>query len=218
MLGALTALGVGVAHVRRVDLPTSVTEVTITAAGDRRFSGFFPGAAEAYEVTPSELEGLVGYEFVHVTSLPGLPRQLAAIVAHARSVSCDFSDDEPPEPCAGLDLAVVSVGEDVSDDEAAAAASDLVVRGAALGLALRGAAGSLTFDGERMVRVAALHVDAVDTCGAGDAYIACLLAERHAGVDLEAAMRRATRTAAKACGHTGAYPLEWLTSRPSSPG
>jgi len=211
VLATLVALGVGVVHVRRLASPTSVTEVTLSAAGDRWFSAFSPGASEVYEVPDDDLVSLGDYSFVHVTSLPRLPEQLVAIMAHAGSVSCDFSDDEPPEPCAGLALAVVSVDEGVSDLAATAAARRLVAGGAALGLVLRGAAGSLAAEGERLERAAAAPIAAVDTCGAGDTYIAYLLAERRAGTDLRQAMRRAAAAAARTCGHLGAWPQEWAT-------
>jgi fructoselysine 6-kinase len=212
MVRTLSALGVGVAHLRRLTVPTSVTEVTLGAAGDRIFSAFAPGAAEAYRPTDEEVAGLAAYAFVHVTALPDLPGQLAAIVAHAGSVSCDFSDDEPPEPCTGLALAVVSVAEEASDDAAVGVARRLVAAGAALGLVLRGAVGSVGVEGRRIVQVAAPSVKAVDTCGAGDTFIAYLLAERHGDADVETAMCRATEAAARTCGHLGAWPQEWLTT------
>ena len=50
--------------------------------------------------------------------------------------------------------------------------------------------------GEKPLHTPAIHVDPVDTTGAGDTFIGTCVAERHGGKSLETAMERASATAA----------------------
>ena len=52
----------------------------------------------------------------------------------------------------------------------------------------------------------ALKVTPVDTVGAGDTFVGYLAAGLDAGLDLEAAMRRAAKAASLACLKPGAQP------------
>ena len=62
----------------------------------------------------------------------------------------------------------------------------------------RGAAGSEAAQGSRRWRVAARPVEAIDTTGAGDAFVAAFLAARLSGADIQAALERAAAAGAAA--------------------
>jgi ribokinase len=66
-----------------------------------------------------------------------------------------------------------------------------------------GAAGSLLACGERRWRAAAAPARAIDTTGAGDVFLATLLDAAMAGLDEDAALRRASLVAARATEHLG---------------
>jgi sugar/nucleoside kinase (ribokinase family) len=70
----------------------------------------------------------------------------------------------------------------------------------------RGAAGSEAAEGSRRWRVAARHVEAIDTTGAGDAFVAAFLAARLKGADVEAALERAAAAGAGASTTVGGRP------------
>jgi ribokinase len=69
-----------------------------------------------------------------------------------------------------------------------------------------GPEGALATSGDEIIRVPALPVTAVDTTGAGDAFIGTLVAALAEGLDLAAAMRRSCAGAALACTKPGAMP------------
>ena len=69
-----------------------------------------------------------------------------------------------------------------------------------------GDAGALARTGDRVVRVAAVPAQAVDVTGAGDAFVAGLLAALVGGADLEAALESASHLAARAVTLVGARP------------
>lgn len=62
-----------------------------------------------------------------------------------------------------------------------------------------GERGCFAIDGEERLSMAAVPVDAVDTVGAGDAFVAGYLAERLSGASLTDRLRLAVRTGAFAC-------------------
>ncbi len=70
----------------------------------------------------------------------------------------------------------------------------------------RGAAGCEAAAGARRWWVAAPKVDAIDTTGAGDAFVAAFLADRLAGADIEAALARGAAAGALASTVVGGRP------------
>ena len=70
----------------------------------------------------------------------------------------------------------------------------------------RGAAGCEAAAGAVRWRAAAPKVEAIDTTGAGDAFVAAFLAVRFAGADIQAALERAGAAGAEACTIVGGPP------------
>ena len=70
----------------------------------------------------------------------------------------------------------------------------------------RGAAGCEAAEGGRRWRVAAPSVEAIDTTGAGDAFVAAFLAARLGGADVQAALQRAVAAGAAASMFVGGRP------------
>jgi sugar/nucleoside kinase (ribokinase family) len=70
----------------------------------------------------------------------------------------------------------------------------------------RGAAGAEAAEGARRWRVNAPEVEAVDTTGAGDAFVAAFLAARLSGADIQAALERAAAAGAAASTIIGGRP------------
>jgi sugar/nucleoside kinase (ribokinase family) len=62
----------------------------------------------------------------------------------------------------------------------------------------RGAAGAEAAEGARRWRAAAPKVDAIDTTGAGDAFVAAFLSQRLSGADIQPALERAAAAGAAA--------------------
>ena len=72
----------------------------------------------------------------------------------------------------------------------------------------RGAAGCEAAAGARRWRIAAPKVEAIDTTGAGDAFVAAFLAARISGADIEAALERAVKAGAVASTIVGGRPRQ----------
>ena len=70
----------------------------------------------------------------------------------------------------------------------------------------RGAAGCEAAAGAMRWRAAAPKVEAIDTTGAGDAFVAAFLAARLAGADIQAALERAAAAGAAASTIVGGRP------------
>jgi ribokinase len=98
-----------------------------------------------------------------------------------------------------------------SEDEIAAAAQNLVKLGAETVIVTLGARGSLLATREASRRIAPVKVRAVDTTGAGDAFIGSFARYLAGGLALEAALAEATRYSALSVTRHGAqksYPTE----------
>ncbi len=70
----------------------------------------------------------------------------------------------------------------------------------------RGAAGCEAFEGEKRWRIAAPPAKAIDSTGAGDAFVAAFLAARLKGEDMEASLRRAVAAGSAATQFVGGRP------------
>jgi sugar/nucleoside kinase (ribokinase family) len=70
----------------------------------------------------------------------------------------------------------------------------------------RGAAGAEAIEGARRWRVSAPKIEAIDTIGAGDAFVAGFLAARIDGAEIDAALTRAVAAGAEASVRVGGRP------------
>jgi ribokinase len=95
--------------------------------------------------------------------------------------------------------------------DAAAFAQDLARRHDLTCVVTLGAAGALAVGPDFAVRVPVLPIEAIDTTGAGDAFVGVLAASLDLGHDLGGALRRASVAAGLACTRLGAQ-----TSQPTA--
>jgi sugar/nucleoside kinase (ribokinase family) len=73
----------------------------------------------------------------------------------------------------------------------------------------RGAEGSEAAEGSRRWRIAARPVEAIDTTGAGDAFVAAFLAARLSSAGIESALERAVAAGTAASTRVGGRPERW---------
>jgi fructokinase len=211
--------------------------VALDARGERTF--FSPNARFSADklVAPRDVDrGLLARaRWLHVGTsahvLPAGQEALRAAVAAARELGVLVSFDpnvrlhlwDDPAPLRRLcaDVLPSCAVAKVSDDEAELctgerdperAAARLAELGVAIACVTLGRDGALVRRGEDVLRVPAEDVEAVDTTGAGDGFVAGLLAAiARAGppaaiprADLERAVRVANRVAARVVGRIGA--------------
>ncbi len=183
---------------------TATTDIATSPDGERHFQGEDFGACAAYQPDDAAYERLTGFDHVHIGWLNDggvLKRRLARA---GLSVSQDLSVNNQPENLTAdsLTIAFASAIPAAAEHLAASLQRD----GAALAVVTMGAAGSLAFDGHQWVRAAALAVDAIDTTGAGDSFIAGFLSSRLRGGDLPAALAAGAEQASTTCLHIGGFP------------
>jgi len=102
------------------------------------------------------------------------------------------------------ELAILTGMPVESEEEIAAAARSLIARGVETVIVTLGSRGSLLATPQGLRRIAPVKVQAVDSTGAGDAFIGSFARYYAAGLGLDAALDRATRYAADSVTKRGA--------------
>ncbi len=204
MRQALAAEGVETARLRVVPGLTAYCVIGHRGA-ERLFLANDLGVSR-FEPEAGDLDYAAGFDVAHVGQSSGLDPWLPAIAARTR-LSYDFSTRREPDHRARIAplcwLASFSLG-DLDDPAAAAVIGEARAAGAAWVLATRGSAGAELHGQAGRFTVAADHVAAVDTLGAGDTFIAHTLVGLLAGDSPGAALAAAARAAAGTCGYMGA--------------
>ncbi|MBK1865539.1 PfkB family carbohydrate kinase [Aestuariivirga sp. YIM B02566] len=201
---ALEAEDIDVSHLRRLDGPTAYCVIGHRNA-ERLFLSFDLGVS-MFAPDDDDLAFLETFSAVHVGQSSGLDAHLGAIAKRAL-LSYDFSirrEREHRRAIAPFCLLASVSGGDLSDDEVAAVSGELIDGGAQWVLVTRGRQGAmLAHDAERW-HVAAHPIEAVDTLGAGDTFIARTLYGLLAGEDPREILSSAARAAADTCRYFGA--------------
>ncbi|HSE73505.1 MAG TPA: PfkB family carbohydrate kinase [Dongiaceae bacterium] len=176
-------------------------------SGDRKFLLEDLGVGADYRPTEQRYGEIRGADWVHLgtNANPDLVRRLAA--DHA-PFSIDVSTRHLALPLTGVPLLFAS-----SPDGAAEPVELLIETlrraGARQVVVTCGARGAFFSDGGALLHVPATPVQVVDTCGAGDSFIASFLiafcCERR---DAGEALRKAAAAAAETCTHIGGFPQQ----------
>lgn len=147
-----------------------------------------------------------GAGWCHVTgTAPGaaIPSRLAAA---GRRVSVDLlgrpSGDQGD--LVGVEIAFTSC--DGPREEATALARRLLAAGAGIAVVMRGAEGSLALRDGECFETTAQDIEPVDTCGAGDSFIAAFVTAHIDGAPIPDALAAGTRAATRTCLHLGGFP------------
>ncbi|MDN3058173.1 MULTISPECIES: PfkB family carbohydrate kinase [Streptomyces] len=209
---ALRAEGVDTGGVRTSPGPNAWAEIGLVD-GDRVFQGASDGVSR-FRLTDAQIAGLAVHDIVHTAYSGSLIEQVPRIARHTR-VSFDFSHqrDAPwaPELVPHLYLAAFS-GTGLDDGQIRELLAQAAARGARWTLVTRGRDGAWLSDGATVWRQPAQPVEAVDTLGAGDAFIGTLLAALADGADPRPPLAAAAAAAAAACRAHGGFghgvPLE----------
>jgi fructokinase len=234
----LAELGVDTSSMRfDPEARTGLAFVSLLPGGERDFT-FYRHPSADMRLRPEELpeDLLAGARIFHFGSIsliaePARSATLAAAAA-ARSSGCLVSFDpnlRPPlwpslgaaraailEAMPLADLVKVSAeeAEFLAGEPVSAAAAQILAMGPRLACVTHGAEGSECFSTSRRVSAPGFRVDAVDSTGAGDGFVAGLLVwldENAASLDLAeeqlgAASRFANAVGALACTRKGAIP------------
>jgi ribokinase len=223
-LARLTASGVTMRATRDPDLPTGRCVVIVTPDGERTMLPD-PGANARLAVSDVATGSWRAGEHLHVSgySLLRDGSRAAVLAALERSreaglsVSVDASSEAPllalgPDRfldwLAPGDLVFANAAEAralTRRADAREALDDLAGRGL-VPVLKQGAGGAAAAQGDRRWSVAAVPATVRDSTGAGDAFAAGFLASWTREGDIEAALRLATRIAARAVSQQGGRP------------
>lgn len=217
-LSALTGAGVDVHAVRRIDGGTGVAVVKVSDDGENTIV-VLPGANA--QMTPEFVAASAGTirdaaAVVVQGELPAAATEAAVHTASGRviiNLAPVIAID--PEVLLRADPLVVNehegalvlaqFGKDAPSGHAGVVEALLACGFASVVMTL-GGAGALATDGGAVSAVPAPRVTAVDTTGAGDAFVGALAARLHAGDLLHDAVRFAVRVGSYAVEHAGAQP------------
>jgi sugar/nucleoside kinase (ribokinase family) len=187
----LEAAGVVCAGSRSGRTPVTVV---LPVGGERSFATFEPGS----RVDPSVVERLRPRAVVSSLDGPGLAPEGAAVYASVGQRTVE-RDDAPRSSGAGRVRAVVAnsveAGKLTGEPNAEAAALALAER-AETAVVTCGADGAVAAAAGEVVAVPAPRVEALDTTGAGDLFMAAYVWGDLAGLSLEERLRRAAVYAA----------------------
>lgn len=179
--GVAKEIGLDISHCRLEHGDNGCARVQLVD-GDRIFLTGNKGGISREKppvLTAIDEEYISGFDLVHTSVYSFLEPQLPVIRRAAKFVSMDFSnrmdDDYFRECCPYIDCAEISCG-----DQEEAAIRDTMGKIMAYGckqivIATRGAKGAFVQVGDRFYEQSPHLVEARDTMGAGDAFIACFL-------------------------------------------
>jgi ribokinase len=218
--GLLAESGVDLSHVGVSDLPTGLATVTVDASGENTIV-VVPGAnggmtAEAVEQTAAVLADAA--VVVLQGEIPASGIAAAARLAGGRVVLnlAPVIDLDPAvvrladplvvnEHEAALVLARLAPGDAVPADDVDLATA-LLAQGIPAVVITLGARGAVVADTDGTAAVPSARVEAVDTSGAGDAFVGALSASLAAGQTLLDGVRHAVRVGAFAVRSVGTQP------------
>ncbi|WP_406300483.1 PfkB family carbohydrate kinase (plasmid) [Embleya sp. NBC_00888] len=218
LASSLAAEEVECTRVRTVSGPTAYAVVRHDR-GERVFDHGDTGVS-MFRLDADDLKYLSEFDAVHTGDCSGLEDQLEEIAGAAAYVSFDFSD-RPPAYATPLlpfvDFATFSASG-ADDDQVERLVAWAHELGPATVLVTRGAEGAVLSDGSRRHSHRPPALDAVDTLGAGDAFIATALVEHLSGSGLERVLDAAAGHAARTCLTLGAFGHEVRDTLPPPPG
>jgi fructoselysine 6-kinase len=222
VLRALRDEGVEVARLRRLAGPTAYCVIGHRKE-ERVFLNFDLGVS-MFVPSGDDIAFLEGFDAVHVGQSSGLDAHLEAIAARAL-LSYDFStrrDAAHRRAIAPLCFLASISGGDLPPGAVGNIADELLEAGAKWALVTLGRRGALLRHRQDRHHVAAAPVDAIDTLGAGDTFIARTLYGLLAGEEPQALLEAAAIAAARTCEYCGAVghgaPIDIAASVERRPG
>ncbi len=187
-------------------------------AGERRFLLKLLGVGEDYFPNAERYAALLQADWVHLGTNSS-ERLVRRLVADGVTFSIDVSTRHFDLPLEGVPLVFASGPEDPSEP-----VEPLIARFKAAGarqvVITCGRRGSFHDDGGTLFQAGSVPVAVVDTCGAGDSFIATFLVSRFfETLSGEAALDRSAARAAETCTHLGGFPQpiqaipQWLLDK-----
>lgn len=217
VLSEITSAGLAAQDVERRPGDTGVTLVT-HERGDRQFLLELLGVGEMFWPSKAHYADLGSADWVHLGTNSN-PDLVVSLLADGIPFSIDISTRPDSVPLRGIPLLFVSAPDD-DPVKARSLARELLDAGARRVVVTCGAEGAVYCDEGGTEYVPATPTSVVDTCGAGDSFIAAFVAAlRCERLSAAACLHRASEAAAETCSHLGGFPQQgrpiptWLLDR-----
>jgi len=188
---------------------TGLTEISLDARGEKMILAEHLGVSQVFSPDPANVELVAGADWVHGSLSPRVEHLVRDFSAAGERVSYDFSVRPVTEGLDGLEVAFYS-WEGVPGPETDALLESALQGGAITAVAMCGRHGSRALSKEGLTIVSGNEIEAIDTCGAGDSFIASFVIARLQGASLEEAMNAGARAGEEMCRNLGA----WLDHQP----
>lgn len=203
---SLQAEGIELARLRVEDGPSAFATVHMDDNANNRKWGRCEKGVSMFRLDRADLDYLAGFDLVHTGETSRLDSQLPEIRERV-AISFDFSERDL-DYAAGvlpyLKVAAFSRGN-AGDEEVARVLEAAQAAGVELVTVTQGARGATVCHKGEVLFSPAVPVDAVDTLGAGDAFVSRLACRVLAGVSLADAASDAAQYSALICGTRGAF-------------
>ncbi len=203
---SLQAEGVELKHLRVKEGPNAFATVHMDDDGNNRKWGLCEKGVSMFQLDSADLDYLGGFDLAHTGETSQLDGQLP-VIRERVAISFDFSD-RSLDYAAGV-LPYVRVAafsrSNANDDEIARLLDAAVSAGVELITVTQGAKGATVCHRGNVLFAPAVPVDAVDTLGAGDAFVSRLACRVLTGVSLKEAASEGAQYAALICGTRGAF-------------
>ena len=204
---ALADKGVDVSHVQVLEGPTPTTHVSMEN-GNRVFTAYDTGVMEHYCLRQADYDFLSQHDLV-VSALWGkCEHALGRIRAMGKVVAFDCADlpFDPASQTALPNTDIAFFSDDKADDQRLReSVRQIAALGPSIVVAMRGAKGSLAYDGKNFYDLSAIDCRVVDTLGAGDSFIAGFLYAYMRKLPIEICMLLGSCNSAITIGYLGAW-------------
>jgi fructoselysine 6-kinase len=208
MLAAVEDAGLARADIEIGPGASAVTLLT-DDAGERRFLLESLGVGEDYVPNAERYEALLHADWVHLGTNSS-ERLVRRLVADGVPFSIDVSTRHFDLSLQGVPLVFAS-GPDDPAEPVAPLISRFKEAGAHQVVITCGKRGSFYDNGSEVFSAGSVPVAVVDTCGAGDSFIATFLLSRFVQDQSEqATLDRSAANAAETCSHLGGFPQQIL--------
>jgi fructoselysine 6-kinase len=203
---SLEAEGVELLRLRVKEGANAFATVHMDDDGNNRVWGLCEKGVSLFEPDSDDLDYLAGFDLAHTGETSRLDAQLAKIRERV-AISFDFSDRGLEYARSVLPFVKVAAfsGSDASEDDVARMIDTAQSAGVELVTITHGARGATVHHKGKTLFAPSVPVEAVDTLGAGDAFVARLACRVLTDVPLDDACRDAAQYSAQICGTRGAF-------------
>jgi fructoselysine 6-kinase len=195
--------GLDADDVRILPGATGVTLIRLVG-NDREFLHEEFGVGFDWVPGDDVLDQLVSYDWVHTAGVHDDADLTARLVARGHRVSVDLSTYHDFDRLDGVEIAFAS-WDGRLDSGAHDLAARMTAAGAQVAIVMCGAHGSLARSGTNTTTTKAHPITPVDTCGAGDSFIAAYVESHLRGNKVQISLVQATASATKTCTHLGGF-------------